>query len=289
MAMGIRKPAVAGQFYEASQMRLEKQLHDSFIHDKGPGDLPSKRGNPVIKAIISPHAGYTYSAPCAAWGYKEIAEAKLPDTFIILGVDHTGYGKTALSTDSWETPLGLMRVDNQLANQIMQKAGIPDDPGAHSMEHSIEVQIPFLQFANKAEMEKLRFIPITVSHDKDLKQLAIDIMEAIMDLNRIVTFIASSDFTHYGRNYRYLPFTSEVPKRLNDLDGGAIKLIKELNADGFAKYIDETMATICGTQTIYLLLSMLKKTKGELLQYYQSGDLTGDYKNTVGYASIVFR
>jgi len=287
--MGIRKPIMAGQFYEASPTRLEKQLHDSFVHDKGPGDLPASRGSPVIKAIISPHAGYSYSAPCAAWGYKEIAEAKLPDTFIILGVDHSGYGTTALSTDSWETPLGLMRVDNQLATAIMRKAGIPDDSSAHSTEHSIEVQLPFLQFVNKAEMEKLRFIPITISHDKDLKQLAIDIMESIMDLNRTVTFIASSDFTHYGRSYRYLPFTSEVPKRLNELDGGAIKLIKELNAEGFAKYVGDTMATICGTQTIYLLLSMLKKTKGELLQYYQSGDLSGDYKNTVGYASIVFR
>ncbi len=287
--MGIRKPIVAGKFYEATPGRLEKQLHDSFLHDKGPGDLPSRREKSPLKAIISPHAGYTYSGPCAAWGYKEIAEAKLPDTFIILGVDHSGYGRTALSTDSWETPLGLMRVDNQLASHIMQKAGIPDDQGAHQMEHSIEVQLPFLQFANKAEMEQIRFIPITVSHDKDLKQFAIDIMEAVMDLNRTVTFIASSDFTHYGRNYRFLPFTSEVPTRLNELDGGAIKLIKELKADEFAKYVDETMATICGTQTIYLLLSMLKKTKGELLQYYQSGDLSGDYKNTVGYASIVFR
>lgn len=287
--MGVRKPIMAGQFYEASSIKLDKQIQDSFIHDKGPGDLPARRSKPPLKALISPHAGYSYSAPCAAWGYKEIAEAKLPDTFILLGVDHSGYGKTALSTDSWETPLGLMRVDNKLATQIMQKAGIPDDPAAHSMEHSIEVQLPFLQFANKADMEKIRFIPITVSHDKDLKQLSIDLMESIMDLNRTVTFIASSDFTHYGRNYRFLPFTSDVPQRLNDLDGGAIKLIKELNAEGFSKYIEETMATICGTQTIYLLLNMLKKTKGELLQYYQSGDLTGDYKNTVGYASIVFR
>lgn len=287
--MGVRKPIVAGQFYEASMMRLEKQIQDSYVHDKGPGDLPSKRSNPPLKALILPHAGYTYSAPCAAWGYKEIAEANLPDTFIILGVDHSGYGRTALSTDSWETPLGMMRVDNKLAVQIMQKAGIPDDPGAHAMEHSIEVQLPLLQHANKADMERIRFIPITVSNDKDLKQLSIDIMESIMDLNRKVTFIASSDFTHYGRNYHFLPFTSEVPKRLNELDGGAIKLIKELNAEGFANYVKETMATICGTQTIYLLLNMLKKTRGELLQYYQSGDLSGDYKNTVGYASIAFR
>ena len=287
--MAVRKPTVAGQFYEASSLKLEKQISDCFTHDKGPGELPTKRGTKPLKAIISPHAGYTYSGPCAAWGYKEIAESKLPDTYILLGVDHTGCGRTALSTDSWETPLGIVRIDNELAAALVKKANIPDDSSAHDMEHSIEVQLPFLQFANKADMEKMRILPITVSHDRDLKVLAVDIMETVMDLNRSVTFIASSDFTHYGRNYRYLPFTSDVPNRLQALDEGAIKLIKVLDSEGFQSYIKDTMATICGTQTIGLLLNLLKKTKGELLQYYTSGDLSGDYKNAVGYASIAFR
>ena len=243
----------------------------------------------MLKAIISPHAGYAYSGPCAAWCYRELAESKLPDTFIILGVDHSGYGRTALSMDSWETPLGMMRIDNELASELVKKAHIPDDDLAHSQEHSIEVQLPFLQFVNKQEFERLRFIPITISNDRDIKQLALDITECIMDLNRNVTFIVSSDMTHYGRNYRFLPFTSEVPKRLYELDAGAIKLIKALDGEGFMDYIEQTMATICGQLSIYLLLNLLKKSKGELLQYYTSGDITGDYKNSVGYAAIVFK
>ncbi len=287
--MAIRKPIVAGQFYEAFPAKLENQIKDCFLHEKGPGELPLKSRKNKLKAIIVPHAGYPFSGPCAAWAYKEIAEAELPDTYIILGLDHSGYGKSALTTDSWETPLGIMRIDNELANHLLQKTELINDPNAHLMEHSIEVQIPFLQYVNKAESDKTRIIPITVSSDIDLKKLAIDIMESVMDLNRKVMFIVSSDFTHYGRNYRYVPFTSDVPKRLYELDGGAIKLIKALDGEGFLSYLDETMATICGRQPIYTLLNILKKSKGELLQYYTSGDLTGDYKNAVGYAAIAFR
>lgn len=286
--MAIRKPIVAGQFYEAFPGRLEAQIKECFTHEKGPGELPVKTRKKELKAIIVPHAGYAFSGPCAAWGYKELAESKLPDTYIFLGLDHSGYGKSALSLDSWETPLGIARIDNELGNQLLKKTELKNDPIAHSMEHSIEAQLPFLQFVNKNEPDKTKILPITISNDLDLKKLALDMMEAIMDLDRKVVFIVSSDFTHYGKNYRFVPFTSDVPKRLYDLDAGAIKFIKALDANGFAGYVDETMATICGRQPIYLLLSLLKKSKGELLQYYTSGDLTGDYKNAVGYAAIAF-
>jgi AmmeMemoRadiSam system protein B len=287
--MAIRKPIVAGKFYEFSPTRLDNQIKDCFLHEKGPGDLPLKTRKKEIKAIIVPHAGYPFSGPCAAWAYKEIAESKLPDTYILLGLDHSGYGKSALTLDSWETPLGMMRIDNELGSHLLKKTELINDPGAHSMEHSIEVQLPFLQFANKSDLDKTRILPITISQDLDLKKLALDIQESIMDLNRKVIFIVSSDFTHYGKNYRYVPFSSDVPKRLYELDAGAIKFIKELDADGFASYVDQTMATICGRQPIYLLAKLLKKTKGELLQYYTSGDLSGgNYKNAVGYASIAF-
>lgn len=287
--MAIRKPIVAGQFYEAFSTALEKQIKDCFTHEKGPGELPIASRKKELRAIIAPHAGYPFSGPCAAWAYKEIAESAIPDTYIILGLDHAGYGKSALTLDSWETPLGLVRIDNELGNQLLKKTELANDAGAHSMEHSIEVQLPFLQFANSRESGRTKILPITISDDLDLKKLSLDMMEAIMDLNRKVIFIASSDFTHYGRDYRYLPFTSDVPKRLYELDGGAIKFIKAVDAEGFKGYVDETMATICGRQPIYLLLKLLKKSKGELLQYYTSGDLTGDYKNSVGYAAIAFR
>jgi AmmeMemoRadiSam system protein B len=263
-------------------------LEGLWQSEKGPGELPLKARKKELRAIIVPHAGYPFSGPCAAWAYKELAEAKLPDTYIILGLDHSGYGKSALSLDSWETPLGMMRIDNELGNHLLQKTELVNDPGAHAMEHSIEVQLPFLQFVNRNEPDKTKILPITISNDIDLKKLAIDLMEAIMDLNRKVIFIVSSDFTHYGRNYRFVPFTSEVPKRLYNLDAGAIKFIKSLDAEGFIHYVDETMTTICGRQPIYTLLNILKKARGELLQYYTSGDLTGDYKNAVGYAAIAF-
>ena len=109
-----------------------------------------------------------------------------------------------------------------------------------------------------------------------------------MDLNKKVVFIISSDFTHYGSQFRYVPFSSDIPERMYNLDEGAIKLIKNLDSEGLLKYTYETDATICGRLPIALLLKTLEKTQGKLLQYYTSGDLTGSYKNSVGYACILF-
>jgi len=286
--MGVRRPIVAGSFYESGFQALEEQIKNSFLHKKGPGDLPTKRKEKQIKAVICPHAGYFFSGPCAAWGYKEIAESKMPDLYIILGPNHTGLGKTSVNLDSWQTPFGMVRTDQEFGRTLIKNTKLIEDPRAHMQEHSIEVQLPFLQFVSKDMLQNLRFLPITISDDVDIARLALDIKEVILDTNKKVVFIVSSDFTHYGPQYGYVPFSSEVPERMYKLDQGAIKLIKNLDADGLLKYNYETGATICGQLPIALLLKTLEKTKGKLLQYYTSADIVGSYKNAVGYASILF-
>ena len=287
--MGVRRPIVAGSFYEAGFQSLEEQIKKSFLHKKGPGALPTKRGDKEIKAIISPHAGYFFSGACAAWGFKEVAESRVPDVYVMIGPNHSGLGKTSVNLDSWQTPFGMIRADVGFGKALVKGSDLIEDPKAHLQEHSIEVQLPFLQFVSKDVLQKIRILPISVSDEVNINKLALDMKEVILDTNKRVVFIVSSDFTHYGSQYGYLPFSSDIPERLYKLDQGAIKLIKDLDADGFLKYTYDTGATICGQLPIALLLKTLEKTKGKLLQYYTSSDIMGDYRNAVGYASIVFR
>jgi hypothetical protein len=282
-----RAPVVAGFFYEANSEKLKEQIKNCFLDDKGPGSLKIEKRKDVVKAVIAPHAGYAYSGPCAAWAYKEIGEAEFPDAYIILGTDHSG-GGSSIGFDNFETPLGIVRIDQDLAKLISEKTGLVLDKSAHKGEHSIEVHLPFLQFVSMDFENELKIVPILVSHDIELKDVSIGLKEAIMDSGKRVCIIASSDFTHYGHNYHYVPFTSDIPKNLHEVDNKAIEFIKKMDSKGFLDYVEESGATICGVLPIILLMQTIKASKVSLLQYYTSGDIAGNYKNSVGYASIAF-
>ncbi len=285
----MRNPVVAGQFYPANAQALEEEIKRCFEHPKGPGDLPVKKRSGKVLGAIVPHAGYMYSGPAAAWVYKEIAEAEMPDVFIILGVNHTGRGKSSTMIEHWSTPLGLARVDVDFARFLSEKTGIPIDNASHMLEHSIEVQLPFLQFIYSSDSEALRFVPITISKELNIRKFSLDLKEAIMDSGKSVCIIASSDFTHYGPAYGFLPFTLEKEKKLYEMDAEAIKFIKDQNMKGLLDYIATTGATICGYLGISVLISTLPKSKVQCLQYYTSGDIEKNYKNAVGYAAITFK
>lgn len=285
-----RKAAFAGQFYEANEQALEKQIVECFEGKNGPGATPLIKRSGTIKAIIAPHAGYMFSGPCAAWAYKEIAEAEFADLYIIIGPNHAGTGN-AVSMQGYETPFGLARVDQEFAKALMEKnEELKIDEEAHAGEHSIEVQLPFLQFATKDKMHELKILPILL-HEIDYMKLGLDLKETILESGKKVVIIVSSDFTHYGRNYHHIPFSTDVKKNIYERDRKAIDLIEKLDADGFIKYIDETMGNICGAFPIASLLKSMKSAKVELLQFYTSADLEEEqtYKNSVSYAAIVFR
>jgi hypothetical protein len=282
----MRKQAVAGSFYEASFEALDKQIRQCFLSKLGPGELPvTKRKGKIIGAIC-PHAGYAFSGPCAAWAYKEIAEATFPDLFIIIGPNHYGGEGSCTTLEDFETSLGTVAVDKSFARRLIDYNLVVDQE-SHAAEHSIEVQLPFLQFANKDYLNSIRFFPILVSSNANYKKLGLAIKEAVIDSNKNVCIIASSDFTHYGHNYGYVPFSTDVKKRMYELDAGAINFIKNLDAEGFLNYCYETGATICGQLAIATLLKSVKAKSVRLLHYYTSGDVLGDYRNAVGYASLV--
>lgn len=284
-----RNAAVAGQFYEEDFKKLELQIKECFHHKLGPGALPVKKRSGFIKAIISPHAGYMFSGACAAWGFKEIAESEMADTYILIGPNHYGLG-SALSIEDWKTPFGFLKSDKDLVRDIELNTDLKINDSFHANEHSIEVQLPFLQFANKAHLNEFKIVCITLSNDIDIVKLAADLKSILSKQNKKITFIISSDFTHYGSHYKYLPFTLEIDKRLKELDEGAIKLILEKSPEKFISYIKQTGATICGTFPIYLLLNLLDdEVKPELLMYYKSSDIVGDNRNSVSYVSITFK
>lgn len=286
----MRKPTYAGLFYPKTIGALNKVLEECFTGKLGPGALPSKprAGALFVKAVICPHAGYVYSGMAAAWSYKALAEAELPDLFILLGPNHRT-NESGISLETFETPLGFVRVDQEFATPLVKKGNIKVNEGIHADEHSLEVQLPFLQFALKDKAEKIKILPLLVSDDLDLDKAANDLKETISELKRKVTFIVSSDFTHYGSSYGYLPFSDNIKQNLSKLDKEAIEFIKKADTKGFEEYIHKTGASICGYLPISLLLKTITFNKVSLEQYYTSGDVVGDYANSVSYASIVFR
>lgn len=284
----IRKPIVAGQFYESDFQALDKQVNECFLSKFGPGDLPVKKRTKDVLGAICPHAGYQFSGACAAWAYKEIGESKFPDLFVVIGPSHTSYGSGILLED-FQTPFSLVKVDKEFGNALIRNSSLIENKQAHLNEHSIEVQLPFLQFVEKEYLDKIKIVPIVVDFNADYKEIANAIVKIEKETKKKVCVIASSDFTHYGALYGYVPFAYNVKESLADLDNKAVEFIKKLDAKGFMDYVSETGATICGAIPIAILLEVLKNKakKVRVLRHYSSGDVAGDYSNCVDYISIV--
>jgi AmmeMemoRadiSam system protein B len=283
-----RPMAVAGRFYEEDHEKLAEQLHECFVGERGPGALPSKRRDTSIKGIIVPHAGYEFSGACAAWAHKEVAESAFPDLFILIGPNH--FGETSgLSFEDWKTPLGIIKCDKDMVRALRDGTDLDIDDSCHAREHSLEVQMPFLQYSNKDRHNDIRVVAISIGHDIHLEKLAKDIKFVIGESEKSVCFIISTDFTHYGPAYRYLPFSLEIQKNLKVMDATAIKHIKNNDHEKLARYVDETGMTMCGIQPVLLFLRLFSKTEPHLLMYYTSGDVTGDYSNSVSYVGMVFK
>jgi AmmeMemoRadiSam system protein B len=277
-------------FYEDYEESLKKEVEECFLNNKfGPGSLPSKERNKKIIGVIAPHAGYKFSGMGQAWCYKEIAESELADTYVVLGTNHTGIGTSSTLLDDFETPLGIVKTDIEFAQKLIDSGFLIQNKEVHSQEHSIEVQLPFLQFVNKDNDFKI--VPIAVSGNSNYELFGKKIIEIAKELGRKICLICSSDFTHFGINYAYMPFSENIKENLEKLDKGAIKFIEKLDAWSFINYIDETGATICGRDAIATLISACNAFGGKrsikLLKYYTSGDVVGDYANAVGYASVV--
>jgi len=264
----IRKPVVAGQFYPASPSSLEAQVR-GFVDEKAPKE--------EVIGLVSPHAGYVYSGPVAG---AVMSRIQFKDTFIILGPSHTGAGRpfSIMTEGSWETPLGEVGIDSRLGRQILTRSRhLQEDLVAHSYEHSIEVQLPFLQYFKR----DVKIVPILLSQAAAsvYKEIGKEIAGAVKELTAETVIIASSDMTHY-----------ESQESARRKDTQAIDAILELNEDELMRRIRELDITMCGYAPTVALISAAKELgakRAELVRYQTSGDVTGDYSAVVGYAGII--
>ncbi len=282
-----RKAIVAGSFYDSNRESLFQQLTNCFLHDIGPQSLPEKglsTDERKIRGVISPHAGFMFSGPIAAYHFLHLSQEKVPQTIIILGPNHRGMGGeiAIMPSGQWETPLGSIEIDQTIADDIIthdKEKRIKDDRQAHEFEHSIEVQLPFLQFIYPHNQFKI--VPICISNQElnAMKYLADTIFHAIKE--KTCLLIASSDFTHYE--------DQESAKRK---DNEAIEKIINMDSNLFYDTISRNAASICGPGPIAVVIEVCKKlgiNKGQLLKYATSGDISGMNDQVVGYASIIFQ
>jgi AmmeMemoRadiSam system protein B/AmmeMemoRadiSam system protein A len=276
-----REPAVAGRFYSGTEEALLKSV-ETLLQK-----VPESEGASKIAALVSPHAGYTYSGQTAAYGYNAL-KGETFQRVILLGPSHYAAfrGLSIPDVDSYRTPLGEVLLDQEACKNLKKHPLINSHPSAHRQEHSLEVQLPFLQTV----LHDFKIVPVVIGHleEEDYPVLA-KVISSRADENTLI--IASSDFTHYGPRYDYLPFEEEVPENLSRLDRGALHEILEVDRSGFLAYKNRTKDTICGFRPIALLLEVLSMKgvrQGKLLHYTTSGAVTGDFANSVSYASILF-
>lgn len=280
----IRDAKYAGSWYDGTESGLKKTLKTFFEVDKrGPQKIPEiqEDGPRNIVGIVSPHAGYMYSGAIAAHGYAELAFDGRPDLFIICGVDHHGYGmRAAASTQSeggWRSPLGTARINSEVANKLLSIAPkkIQDAPSAHQAEHSLEIQMPFLQYIYGPEIE---FVPLIISSSTlaDFQEVGNAIAETCQDMN--VVLVASTDFTHF-----------ESATCAKNKDQKAIDAILNLDENLLYKTVQQNNISMCGygsTSTVIRAAVGLGAKEAVLLRYGNSGEVTGDSSDVVAYASL---
>jgi len=266
----LRKPAVAGQFYPSSNPELKKQI-ESFINNKA--------DKLDVYGCMLPHAGYIYSGPVA--GYT-VSQINIKDRIILLGPNHTGYGTpfSIMMQGIWQTPLGEIAIDDELAKALLGSSEyLQDDTLAHLYEHSLEVELPFLQYFK----QDFKIVPITIASNNlsELKEVGKAIASVInkLDIKDSVMIVASSDMTHYEPQ-------GEAEKK----DKQAIEAILELDGDKLIQRVQRFNITMCGYAPVVVMLSAVKllgANKATLVKYQTSGDITGDTDSVVGYAGIV--
>ncbi|MCP5051649.1 MAG: AmmeMemoRadiSam system protein B [bacterium] len=260
-----RNPVVAGAFYPGSKTALTQEL----------GEMVTSSGT-RRKAIglVSPHAGYIYSGHCAGKGFSQV---KVPGTVIILGVNHHGWGHSYAidGHDSWSTPIGDVLIDTQLRDQLLEGSEVFDvDSSAGSNEHSLEVQVPFIQYNNP----NAKILPVSISSvDVDtLMAGGREIARLIRD-NDDVLIVASSDMSHY--------IDADSAKRQ---DQKAIDKILELDPEGLFSTVRAERITMCGVAPTTMMLTAaleLGAQSAEVIDYTNSGKASGDYDQVVAYLS----
>ncbi len=266
----VRLPAVAGRFYEANPSLLKREIEAYLI----PG-LPKE----AAIAAVCPHAGYMYSGHVAGAVYSRLI---IPDKVVILGPNHTGLGAPAaiMTQGEWHMPFGPVPIAQELAAEILNLSQVlVDDVEAHLYEHSLEVQVPFLQYLNP----RLEIVPICLSMlpTQAIEEVGLALAKAISTYPEPVLMVASTDMSHYVPH--------EVAK---EKDALAIERILALDHLGLLEVVKRERISMCGvypTAATIVAAKALGAREGELVKYATSGEVSGDFYQVVGYAGLIIR
>jgi AmmeMemoRadiSam system protein B/AmmeMemoRadiSam system protein A len=284
----VRTAAVAGTWYPGDAQALGNLL-DQLLTESADASPQSPQSKGTIRALITPHAGYRFSGAGAAAGYKLIQQGQQVRRVIVLGPAHAGYfrGLSIANVTHYETPLGRIPLDIEAIAQLRNSkhALVVADANAHLREHSIEMQLPLLQRVLAPDWS---LIPILVGHmaDDDYANAA-KLLRPYADDNTLI--VVSGDFTHYGPNYRYVPFppVESVKDNIKRLDMGAYEKMAAHDAAGFMAYREMSGITACAFGPVMVLLHLLPESATTtLVNYYTSGDVIGDYRNSVSYLTV---
>ncbi|OQX20112.1 MAG: AmmeMemoRadiSam system protein B [Desulfobulbaceae bacterium A2] len=264
-----REPVVAGRFYPADPGELRRTLAGLIP------TLTAEQRQEALAAVV-PHAGYVYSGAVAG---ETLARLRLPGTVLLLGPNHHGRGApAALDRRCWRTPLGEVPVDQELAARILAaETGIVLDETAHDSEHSLEVQVPLLQWLRA----DISLVPIVLGHLRyeDCQLVARTLADAIRGLGRPVLLVASTDMSHY--------VSREQAARK---DGRALERLQALDPAGLYRTVHELHISMCGVvpTTVALLAALeLGARQAQLVRYTDSGAVSGDTAQVVGYAGAI--
>jgi len=274
----VQPNTLAGSWYSAGSKSLEKQLQ-TFLEK---ADVKPKKN---VIALIQPHAGYQYSGQTAAYGIK--IAGKQYKRIIVIGPSHSVNMPGVLSLPGvthYTTPLGEIALDIETIKELLKEPMFRNIPQAHAREHSVQIQLPLIQCAQK----DFKLVPI-VAGQCNAEQIirAGNIIKRFVDEETLV--VASSDFVHYGPGFGYVPFTKDVPEAIKKVDMGAYEYISKLDSSGLMEYRGKTGATICGIVPIGIVLAMCDKdSKPELLKYTTSGEMMNDFSSSVSYLCAAF-
>lgn len=279
---GERPPAVTGQFYAGAAADLREQISECFRNEYGPGPLGEADtgvSGPVT-ALVSPHAGYPFSGPIAAHGFAALAGSDAPETVVICGPNHRGVGATAAVAphERWRTPLGSVPVDAGLASTLVEASDLATfDDRTHVGEHSIEVQLPFLQHC----LDGTSIVPVCLTRPgpPGAEELGRDIAAAVRRTGRDAVVLSSTDLTHY-----------EDHDTAVAADEPVVDAITALNTDAIAEAVEENHS-MCGPWATIAGLTAARELGAsdcEQVQYATSGQTHGRTDRVVGYCSAVF-
>lgn len=270
-----RHPAVAGSFYPEDASELTRLLECCFLDPRGPGELPDRHRSGIrrIRAAIVPHAGFVYSGAIQAHAYRAIAAERPPQSVLLLGVNHRGIGASAaLSAVTWDSPLGPLPIDTELRDRL-EHAPITTDESAHREEHSLEVQVPFLQYV----LPQPRAVMLSVRFDGYDQLGAVAKVVGAAVAGRDVLLIASTDLSHY------LPVDEA-----RELDSLVLDQILKRDARGLYDVVTRCDITMCGVAPTVVLLAALasEPLSARLLAWGHSGEAS-PMPTVVGYAALL--